>query len=75
MPQGKMLYMAGLWRVYNEASEFVIITAEANLSMSEIHERMPLVLERDNLENWLYSDKSKELVASLAPPELIRAAV
>jgi putative SOS response-associated peptidase YedK len=75
MPDVKMVYMAGLWRKYGDSTEFVIITAEANNSVSPVHDRMPLVLPSDKLENWLYDDENAFNLTGFRLPELIKKAV
>ncbi len=66
----KMLYMAGIWKIYNNIPRFVILTTKANESVSDIHNRMPVILRRDIFKDWLTdSDLSKEIINS-AMPEL-----
>jgi len=55
-----MLYMAGIYtdcpsRAEDEiiAERFVILTRAANGSVSDIHERMPVILRKDELIRWL----------------------
>ena len=51
-----MLYMAGLYNRYQDEDRFVILTTAANESMKPIHDRMPLLLERDEIDKWLFED-------------------
>ena len=57
LPETKMLYLAGLYNIYRDGPRsydaYVILTAEANPSMSPYHDRMPLVLLRDDKDKWL----------------------
>ena len=48
-----VLYMAGLYNRYQNEDRFVILTTAANASMKPIHDRMPLLLERDEISKWL----------------------
>lgn len=48
-----VLYMAGLYNRYQDEDRFVILTTAANDSMKPVHDRMPLVLERDEIHKWL----------------------
>jgi len=57
---GNMLFMAGLYRdvVNPELSsdtvrEFVIITKQATGDMAKIHDRVPVILRIDQLDDWL----------------------
>ena len=35
---------------------YVILTTKPTPEIAQIHDRMPLVIEREDAENWLYSD-------------------
>ena len=58
---GEPMAFAGLWEVWRDPSEpdapplktCVIITTDANDLMSPIHDRMPVVLGRDDWQRWL----------------------
>ncbi len=49
------LYMAGFYDLYGEENRFVILTTQANASVSPVHPRMPLILEREDVRPWLFS--------------------
>lgn len=57
LPETKMLYLAGLYGVFHDSQRpydaYVILTADANPSMSPYHDRMPLVLLPDDKDKWL----------------------
>ncbi|KRQ86445.1 putative SOS response-associated peptidase YedK [Caloramator mitchellensis] len=48
----KYLLLGG---IYNENS-FVIITTQPNEEMSRIHDRMPLIIDKDKMDYWLFGD-------------------
>ena len=50
---GKVLYMAGFFDMLENEERFVILTTQANKSMQNVHDRMPLILEKDQIELWL----------------------
>ena len=52
--------MAGFYNHINDEDRFVILTTAANDSMKDTHHRMPLTLEPDELEPWLWEDKQLE---------------
>lgn len=54
------LYMAGLYKAYPEGKRFVILTTQANSSVQPVHERMPLVLEKDEITDWLLDTSRTE---------------
>lgn len=48
-----ILYLAGIWRPYGPEQRFVILTREANASMAPVHDRMPLILTKEEVEPWV----------------------
>lgn len=55
------LYMAGVYR--QDLKEVVIITTHANQTMKPIHDRMPLMIHQDNMDQWLTNlDYVKEVI-------------
>lgn len=67
-----VLYMAGLYNRYQDEDRFVILTTEANDSMRPVHDRMPLVLERDEVRKWLFEDLLVGTFLQEVPPLLER---
>jgi len=62
--------MAGLWEVWNnpqgdEVHTFTIITTDANEFMTPIHNRMPVILHRQDYAQWL--DPKEVRAESLLP--------
>lgn len=55
---GTTLYMAGFYNIFQNQNRFIIITTTANDSVRPIHDRMPLVLEEDELKDWILNDQS-----------------
>ena len=45
----------------------MILTTEANASVREVHHRMPLILEEEELEPWLYEEKMVEFFLKKKP--------
>lgn len=59
--EGQLMLFAGLFDEAKLAGgesleSFTIITTEANDAMSALHDRMPVILEDDDLEAWLDRD-------------------
>lgn len=67
---GTVLYMAGCYRRFENEDCFVIITTQANDSVSRVHDRMPLILEKDELKAWLYDDHFLNFALNKTPVEL-----
>lgn len=65
-----VLYMAGFYQRFEDREHFIIVTTKANDSVSGIHDRMPLILEQKELENWLYDDVCLEFLLGKVPAAL-----
>ena len=51
-----VIYMAGFYNHFQETDHFIILTTAANASVENVHDRMPLLLERSELEDWIYDE-------------------
>lgn len=60
---GEVWGLAGLYDLTHEAEDaagsFAIITTGANEAMSSLHDRMPVILERDAEQDWLAPDMTE----------------
>jgi putative SOS response-associated peptidase YedK len=68
----RMLVMAGLYWTFRLSSmenltAFTILTVDANADVSPIHDRMPLILEEQDLRTWLTVGISDAVAALLVP--------
>ncbi|MBE7003042.1 MAG: SOS response-associated peptidase [Ruminococcaceae bacterium] len=70
LPGSQVLWMAGLFDMRSGVPCFVILTTAANESLREIHDRMPLMLTREQIEPWLRSAKMTEQFLAMTPPLL-----
>ncbi|MGY1693385.1 SOS response-associated peptidase [Geodermatophilus sp. SYSU D00814] len=75
---GSVLAMAGLYEVWGTGEDRLytctVVTAPAVGALTEIHDRMPLVLPRERWADWL--DPARDDVEALAeptPPEVVEA--
>jgi len=55
---GQVMTLAGLWTTWKDTDNSLlqsctIITIEATNKLAEIHHRMPVILERDSIDEWL----------------------
>ena len=73
LPQASILYMAGLYQVFDGIERFVILTTAANRSMEDIHNRMPVVLDSSAKKQWLLEPTAIGTLLAAAPPELAKA--
>lgn len=67
-----ILFMAGFYDWFQEEERFIILTTEANESVSPVHSRMPLLLEKNELEDWIYEDAFLEFALHKTPMLLER---
>lgn len=68
MPEGGMLYMAGLVLPHEGEWRFVILTTAANASMVAIHHRMPLVLPKSLIKPYLQDvEEAQRLLGAEVP--------
>ena len=72
MKSGEPFAFAGLWDVWGEGSEKIVtcctITVSPNDVLAPIHDRMPLIVPREDFGRWLSPDTSfAELLTMLTP--------
>ena len=63
----KVLYMAGLYNVFDGESRFVILTTKANSSVEDVHSRMPLILRAELINDWLFNSEQVEELLQESP--------
>ncbi|MGI8998399.1 MAG: SOS response-associated peptidase [Candidatus Limnocylindria bacterium] len=67
--EGEMLALAGIWSpIRAEAPTAAIMTTAPNELLASVHNRMPVILEREALEIWLDPDADLGHVRSLLRP-------
>jgi putative SOS response-associated peptidase YedK len=64
--------MAGLWEIWKSPEgeyirSFTIVTISPNDLMKEIHDRMPVILSKENEKKWLESQDQDELLGLIRP--------
>jgi len=74
-PKRAMLYLAGLYNIYEDVVRFVILTTTANESVSSVHDRMPVILGDKELGRWERDVKFAALCLGRVMPELVKTAV
>lgn len=62
-----ILFMAGCYNKYQDQERFVILTTEANPSVAPVHNRMPLILELEEVEDWVLDDRATEYLLHKTP--------
>ena len=62
------VYLAGFYSLSDNKDSFVILTTAANESMIAVHDRMPVMIEKEQVKDWLYdTEKAKKLLAMPMP--------
>lgn len=79
-PDKDVLYMAGMIDTFSHANgsqydAFTILTTAANESVEPLHDRMPVILQKDELESWLCDDSFMIIVLNRVCPSLIMTRV
>lgn len=64
---GAVLYLAGCYQRFAEGLRFIILTTKANASVSPVHDRMPVILEKRELADWIYEDDYTQDVLHRVP--------
>ena len=67
---GKLLWLAGIWRMEEDGPHAVILTAEAAGSVRTVHDRMPLILKETELKAWCTDRDHARMLLKKTPPDL-----
>ncbi|MCD8021601.1 MAG: SOS response-associated peptidase [Lachnospiraceae bacterium] len=66
---GSVLYMAGFFNMMQDEIRFVILTTQANQSVLPVHDRMPLILEKEDVEKWIFdSEQTQDFLQKIPVP-------
>lgn len=66
-PDGAPMFLAG---ICNEKGDFVILTTQANASVNDVHDRMPLILEKDQVMLWMNDNVYADVLLQKTPVQL-----
>jgi putative SOS response-associated peptidase YedK len=74
---GQVVYMAGIYDFFPVdgvlRERFVILTRPAAQPVSELHDRMPLILPKTQIRSWLDPQASAAILLEQPEPALVRA--
>lgn len=63
-----VLYLCGLFRIIDGQCRFVILTRQANESMAEIHDRIQVIVDENEVRPYLTDlSAAREIIATSAP--------
>ena len=69
-PDDRPFAMAGLWETWGDDGEretVTIITTEANETVADVHDRMPVILDESDEDTWLTASDEDTLLGVLDP--------
>ncbi|MEQ7031825.1 SOS response-associated peptidase family protein [Enterococcus avium] len=49
----EVIYVAGFYRIHENVAESIIMTTKPNAAVSPIHDRMPLIIEKSDIDKWV----------------------
>jgi putative SOS response-associated peptidase YedK len=52
-PDDGLIFLAGFWREEEGGPRYTILTTDANSSMLPVHDRMPVMIGRDEIRPWI----------------------
>ena len=64
------MYLAGLWKISEDETRFVVITAPANDSVRSVHDRMPLIIDADEARAWIFDEEAAKKLLGKTLPDL-----
>ncbi|MEX2226315.1 MAG: SOS response-associated peptidase [Dehalococcoidia bacterium] len=79
-PDGGMLLFAGLYESWRDPKTdkwtrtFAILTTDANEVVAPVHDRMPVILPPDRVDDWIFRPADKAKVDKQALRQLLRPA-
>ena len=66
----KTIYMAGIYKQFEDGWRYCILTTAANASMSPVHDRMPLILSENDIERYIFDNTKIAEYLKHQPPML-----
>lgn len=68
----KLMYFAGIWESWHnsegtEVHSYAILTITPNKEMSELHDRMPVILHKNDEDLWIHEDDHDYIEHVLRP--------
>ena len=53
MKNGKPVFLSGFYKKQSDKKAFIILTKEATAPVSRFHNRIPILIDEANIEDWL----------------------
>ena len=71
LPDEKLFSFAGIWDTWKhdgkEMQTFSILTTTPNAEMKDIHDRMPVIIDKGDYDMWLSADNEDDIKVLLQP--------
>nr|WP_242596096.1 SOS response-associated peptidase family protein [Enterococcus plantarum] len=67
----KAVYLAGFYKRFEDGNRSIILTTGANESMRMIHDRMPVILPRESIDQWILDEEFEESFTEQGMPQLV----
>lgn len=68
LPDEPCMFLAGFYNLFEAQPRYIILTTQANESMAPVHDRMPLILPKNEIADWIYEPgKTQEYLRSASP--------
>ena len=67
-----VLFLAGICDVRGNMLQFTVLTRDADEVMKPVHDRMPVLVSRDAIGEWIFDQKSAEQIMGAPQEELVR---
>ena len=74
-PAKDILWLAGIFSGFGNENRFTILTTSANDSMAPYHHRMPVLLEEDEIGEWINGKDIRPFLDRTPHPLAVRKAV
>ncbi|MQS89394.1 SOS response-associated peptidase [Companilactobacillus mishanensis] len=69
--QPTTLFIGGCYNYFNNVPQSILFTTKPNESMIQIHDRMPLILAKNQINRWIYDDEFAVEMLESEMPQLI----
>ena len=66
-----IVWLGGLYRIENGYPVFAVLTKSPTEELSQIHDRMPLILPTEKIDEWIRPDSDPSAIISYARTDMI----
>ena len=66
-----MTWLCGLYRIEDGYPVFVVLTKEPTAELSKIHDRMPLMLPKERIDEWISPTSNPDEIVQFALSDVV----